>query len=76
VSNFNFNPQIDLINPQNLARIKSAEINKQIQELNAKRENFVKEKTKAQAGSTETLDNAMIKAVKEQAKSKKMTFEK
>ncbi|MCC6370012.1 MAG: TolC family protein [Bacteroidia bacterium] len=33
VSNFNFNPQIDLINAQNWARVKSAEINKDLTEL-------------------------------------------
>lgn len=34
VSNFNFNPQIDLINPQNWARVKSAEFSKEMTELN------------------------------------------
>jgi OMF family outer membrane factor len=33
VSNFNFNPQIDIINPSNLARVKSAEINKEMTEI-------------------------------------------
>ncbi len=34
VSNFNFNPQIDIINPQNWARVKSAELNKEITGVN------------------------------------------
>jgi OMF family outer membrane factor len=34
VSNFNFNPQIDIINPANLARIKSASVNKELTEIN------------------------------------------
>jgi outer membrane protein len=34
VSNFNFNPQIDLINPANWAKIKSAEVNKELTEVN------------------------------------------
>ncbi len=34
VTNFNFNPQIDIINPANLGRIRSAELNKQMTELN------------------------------------------
>jgi outer membrane protein TolC len=35
VTNFNFSPQIDIINPANLGRIRSAELNKQMTELNA-----------------------------------------
>lgn len=50
------------------------EINRQIQELKTKREAYIKEK--AQQGTSQTLDDAMLKAVKEQAKSKKMVFEK
>jgi outer membrane protein len=34
VTNFNFNPQIDIINPANLAKIKSASINKELTEVN------------------------------------------
>ena len=34
VNNFNLNPQIDLINPQNWARVKSAELNKEMTEIN------------------------------------------
>ncbi|MBI3238885.1 MAG: hypothetical protein HYZ43_08630, partial [Flavobacteriia bacterium] len=34
VNNFNFNPQIDIINPQNWARVKSAELNKEMTEVN------------------------------------------
>lgn len=52
------------------------EINQQIQELKTKRETYIKEQTKNQQGTSQTLDDAMIKAVKEQAKSKKMVFEK
>lgn len=35
VSNFNFNPQIDIINPYNLAKVKSASVNKELTEVNA-----------------------------------------
>lgn len=34
VNNFNINPQIDVINPQNWARVKSAETNQQLTEVN------------------------------------------
>lgn len=34
VSNFNFNPQIDIINPTNWARVKSAALNKEATDLN------------------------------------------
>lgn len=34
VSNFNFNPQIDLINPQNWARVKSAAYSQEMTEIN------------------------------------------
>ncbi len=51
-------------------------INQQIQELKIKREAYIKEKSKAESGTTQTLDDAMMKAVREQAKSKKMVFEK
>lgn len=34
VSNFNFNPQIDIINPYNWAKLKSAGINEELTELN------------------------------------------
>ena len=34
VSNFNFNPQIDIINPGNLAKIKSASVSKELTEVN------------------------------------------
>jgi len=34
VSNFNFNPQIDIINPYNWAKVKSASINKEMTEVN------------------------------------------
>jgi len=34
VANFNFNPQIDIINPYNWAKVKSAEINKELTEVN------------------------------------------
>ncbi len=33
VSNFNFNPQIDIINPYNLAKVKSASLNKELTEV-------------------------------------------
>jgi OMF family outer membrane factor len=35
VSNFNFNPQIDIINPYNLAKVKSASINKELTQVSA-----------------------------------------
>lgn len=35
VSNFNVNPQLDIINPQNWARVKSAVINQEMTELSA-----------------------------------------
>lgn len=35
VSNFNFNPQIDLINPANWAKIQSASVNKELTQVNA-----------------------------------------
>lgn len=35
VSNFNFNPQIDIINPANWARVKSASVNKELTEVNS-----------------------------------------
>lgn len=34
VSNFNFNPQIDIINPYNWAKVKSASVSKEITEVN------------------------------------------
>ena len=34
VSNFNYNPQIDIINPANWARVKSASLNKELTETN------------------------------------------
>ncbi|MGZ3865019.1 MAG: TolC family protein [Bacteroidia bacterium] len=34
VSNFNFSPQIDIINPANWARVKSASVNKELTETN------------------------------------------
>lgn len=52
------------------------EINKQIQELKVKREEYVKNKAKEEAGNSQTLDDVMMKAVREQAKSKKMIFDK
>ncbi len=53
-----------------------SDISKQIQELNTKREVFVKEKTKQEAGTTQSLDDAMMKAIRQQAKTKSMVFEK
>lgn len=50
------------------------EIKKKIGELNQKREAFVKEKEK-QASGGKTLDDALIKAVKSQAKTKEIRFE-
>jgi outer membrane protein TolC len=35
VSNFNFNPQIDIIHPGNWAKVKSAELNKEMTEVNS-----------------------------------------
>jgi outer membrane protein TolC len=35
VSNFNINPQVDLINPYNIARVKSAEANLRLAEINS-----------------------------------------
>jgi outer membrane protein len=34
VGNFNFNPQIDIINPYNLAKVKSSSLNKELTEVN------------------------------------------
>jgi outer membrane protein len=34
VSNFNFNPQIDIVNPYNWAKVKSASVNKELTEVN------------------------------------------
>ena len=53
-----------------------ADINRQIQELNMKREVFVKERTKEQMGTTQSLDDVMMKAIRQQAKTKSMVFEK
>ncbi len=53
-----------------------SEITRQINDLKVKRESYLKEKSKEQAGDLQTLDNAMLKAVRDQAKSKKMVFEK
>jgi outer membrane protein len=41
VSNFNFNPQLDIINPYNWAKIKSAEVSKELTEVN----NLLNQKT-------------------------------
>lgn len=48
----------------------------EIAELNKKREAFVKEKQKQQAGGEKMLDDAMLNAIRTQAKSKSMTFVK
>lgn len=48
-------------------------IQKKIQALNIKRKHYISEKTKAEANNG--LENAMIKAIKEQAKKKKYTWE-
>jgi hypothetical protein len=53
-----------------------AEISNQIQELNIKRETYIKEKAKAETVKELSLDDAMMKAVREQAKTKSMKFEK
>ncbi|WP_406685000.1 VWA domain-containing protein [Seonamhaeicola sp. MEBiC1930] len=47
-------------------------IKKQIQELNAKRNKYLSEKAKSE--NTNGLENAMTKAIKEQAKKKKYTW--
>jgi outer membrane protein len=41
VSNFNFNPQIDIINPYNWAKVKSASVSKELTEVN----NLINKKT-------------------------------
>lgn len=52
-----------------------AKIQKEIQELNKKRTKYIAEKKKETSGE-ETLDSAMIKAIKKQAKKKNYTWEK
>jgi hypothetical protein len=46
----------------------------EIAELNKKREAYVKEKQKQQVGGEKMLDDAMLKAIRSQAKSKSMEF--
>ncbi len=51
-----------------------AKIQKEIQELNKKRTKYIADKKKETSGE-ETLDSAMIKAIKKQAKKKNYTWE-
>jgi hypothetical protein len=59
------------VKKQSMARI---EIQKEIQELNKKRTKYITEKKK-ETSSEETLDSAMMKAIKNQAKKKNYTWE-
>jgi hypothetical protein len=53
------------------ARVKQrAELQTKINSLNAEREKYVAEQRKQQAGAPETLDSAMLKAMREQMKEK------
>lgn len=50
-------------------------IQKEIQEVNKKRTAYIVEKKKESKSETETLDSAMIKAIKKQAENKNYTWE-
>ncbi len=54
---------------------KRAEINAEIQKLNVQRTQFISQEEAKKATTEESLDNSLIKAVKEQAGSKKFVFE-